>query len=72
MSDFLLDSTEYTLGELVLWFSSRSRICSTSLWPLALQGRAVFEVGEYTYKSTPISSDLYLINSVGNTVLLDT
>jgi len=63
MSDSLQNNTEYTLDELVAWLSARSRVCSTPLWPLALKGQVVFEVGDYTYKITHTSGDNYLIHS---------
>lgn len=64
MKDHLENNTQYTLDELVTWFSARSRICSTKLWPAALKGETVFEVGDYTYRFTHIKDDIYLLHAV--------
>lgn len=54
---------EYSREELTAWFETRSRICATPLWLKALQGKAVFEVGDYTYNIKPTASGHYLVNA---------
>lgn len=70
MKDHLENNTQYTLDELVTWFSARSRICSTKLWQAALKGKTVFEVGDYTYRSTHIKDDIYLLHAVESNSLI--
>jgi len=72
MKDHLDNNTQYTLDQLVTWFSARSRICSTELWPIALKGKAVFEVGDYTYKLTHIKDDIYLLHAAESSSLVNT
>lgn len=67
----LENNVEYSAGELQTWLSTRSRICSTLLWRRALEGKEVFEVGEFTYKLHPTPSGRYLVNKIATMELIN-
>lgn len=66
----LEDGEFYSMGELVQWLQSRSRICSTSEWPKVLAGKNAFEVGEFTYYLRRKRAEHYLVSRVRTTDLI--
>ena len=67
----LENNVEYSAGELQVWLSTRSRICSTLLWRRALEGKEVFEVGDFTYKLHPMPSGRYLVKKITTMELIN-
>ncbi len=71
MSERLENGIEYSREELHAWLETRSRICSTPLWRRALEGKEVFEVGDYTYKINPASPERYLVKCIKTSDLIN-
>jgi len=61
LMDHLENGTEYNDHQLQAWLNSRSRICSSALWAPALKGLEAFEVGDHTYRLTPLGSGRYRV-----------